>query len=234
MASLIASLTHYFTGYEKCICITGGGGKTTALILLAQAYAEQNKRVLVSTTTKLQFPEQRAYDCDTYFYNEDILHYQCKGGERVFYGNRGTSKIVAPDPVVLETLCSLYDVLLLEADGAAQRGLKLHTDRDPVIPPYCTAALAVASFALIGKSLKENCFGCETWDEQSITVDTYRRLLSHPQGITKALPKRQVILFNQAEQAQREDIRLLAQQEPSLPLWFGSLHTNTVLQRNTL
>ncbi|WP_394697981.1 hypothetical protein [uncultured Sphaerochaeta sp.] len=32
---------------RACICITGSGGKTTALIQLANAYAAEMKRVLV-------------------------------------------------------------------------------------------------------------------------------------------------------------------------------------------
>ncbi|MGH0053505.1 MAG: selenium cofactor biosynthesis protein YqeC [Sphaerochaetaceae bacterium] len=233
MVTLIDSLQSHFFGNEKCICITGSGGKTTALVLLAQAYAMQQKRVLVSTTTKVRYPEDRDYHCDHYFWDETIFSHVCKQGERVFFAKRGPLKAEAPAVEDLEQLQASYDVMLLEADGARGMALKLHSERDPVVPYFTTATLAIASFAVFGKHLRESCFGCETMEDRLIDETTYRMLLTHTEGIQKRMRGVCAILFNQAEKTDPAKAANLAAYFPKLNLFFGSLEQNILIQRNT-
>lgn len=231
MVTLITSLQKHFHGSESCICITGSGGKTTALIQLANAYAAEMKRVLVSTTTKVLYPEDRDYHCDRYFWDKDVFSYQCKKGERVFYAKRGLIKAEAPPTEDLVRLKEHYDVLLLEADGARGMGLKLHCDRDPVVPEFTTATLAIASFSVFGKRLCEHCFGCESLTDRLIDEETYSFLLTHPEGIQKRMKGTRAILFNQAERADRSKIENIRRWFPDLPLFFGSLEENVLIER---
>ncbi|MDC7229361.1 MAG: selenium cofactor biosynthesis protein YqeC [Sphaerochaetaceae bacterium] len=231
MATLITSLQKHFQGSESCICITGSGGKTTALIQLANAYAAEMKRVLVSTTTKVLYPEDRDYYCDRYFWDEDVFSYQCKKGERVFYARRGPIKAEAPPTEDLARLKEHYDVLLLEADGARGMGLKLHCDRDPVVPEFTTATLAIASFSVFGKRLSEHCFGCEALPDRLIDEETYSFLLTHPEGIQKGMKGVRAILFNQAERTDWSKIENIRRSFPDLPLFFGSLEENILIER---
>lgn len=156
------------------------------MIQLAEAYAAAQKRVLVSTTTKVLYPEDRDYHCDRYFWDKEVFSYPCKKGERVFYAKRGPIKAEAPPLEDLERLKEYYDVILLEADGARGMGLKLHTERDPVVPDFTTATLAIASFSVFGNLLSEHCFGCETLPDRLIDEKTYSLLLTHPEGYRKA------------------------------------------------
>ncbi|MGE4584149.1 MAG: selenium cofactor biosynthesis protein YqeC [Sphaerochaeta sp.] len=232
MVDLISALLAEFSGYEQCISITGSGGKTTALIALAAAYAETGKRVLVSTTTKLELPEQRAYGCDRYVFDGSVLEYRPLAGQRVFYALQGTHKALAPPIDELQRLLQFYDVLLLEADGALHKQLKLHTERDPVVPYFTTATLAVVGFGAMGKSLRQTCYGCESLVDGTVDWQTYRMLLTHPQGITKNMKGKKVILCNEAQNTDASDIQALSHACADLPLWFGSLSTNALLQRN--
>ena len=233
MTDLIHAIQSYLKGAEQCICITGSGGKTTAMILLAKDYAASNKRVLLSTTTKLEHPEIRDYQCDYYFADCDsALAHTPKQGERVFFAIRGAEKSLAPPLSIIQRLLKRYDVVLLEADGAAKKGLKLHTEKDPVVPDYTTATIAILSFSLLGESLKQACHGAEHVSEQIINLDTYVLLLEHSEGVQKSMKGRPLILCNQAETADRNDIEQLAQRFFFLPLWFGSLTTNMLIQRN--
>ncbi len=203
------------------------------MIQLAQYYGHIGKKVLVSTTTKLQLPEHRDYHCDYYFEDcESILLHESKSSERVFFALRGTEKSLAPPSELIEKLQQQYDIILLEADGAGQKGLKLHTERDPVIPEYTSATIAVLSFSLLGKSLYSECFGCEPLKDQCIDLNTYALLLEHEQGVQKRMKGKSLILCNQAEQARKEDIEALSKRCPSLPLWFGSIEKNKLIQRN--
>ncbi|MGE4453492.1 MAG: selenium cofactor biosynthesis protein YqeC [Sphaerochaeta sp.] len=229
MATLIAALQNQFSGNENCICITGSGGKTTAMILLAEAYARANKRVLLSTTTKVLYPEDRDYHCDQYFWDTSIFNYDCRQGERVFYARRGSIKGEAPPLEDLERLKKQYDVVLLEADGARGMDLKLHSERDPVVPDFTTATLAIVSLSPLGNRLKDHCYGCDTLDDIIIDEQTYGLLLTHPEGIQKRMKGVRVILFNQAEKTDPAVVVALKRQFPTHNLFFGSLEYNIII-----
>lgn len=232
MPALLPALKTRFRHSEKCICITGSGGKTTALIELALSYALEGKRVLVSTTTKLQLPSQRAYGCDRYFFDDEILSYSPHQGERVFYALKGEKKALSPDEQTLEHLLARYDILLLEADGARGCDLKLHTDRDPVIPSFTTATLAIASVGALGKPLSQACFGWAEEDDHVVTCETISFLLSHPQGICKGMQGTSVVVLNQADgltERQRKDLQNL---KSSHTLMLGSLAKNILYEKD--
>ena len=233
MLEVFQSIISYLEGNERCICITGSGGKTTALIGLAKAYAELGRKVLVSTTTKLEPPEARDYGCTHYFDDvEAVLHHTSKASEQVFFALKGDKKALAPPLSVLSRLLDSYDVLLLEADGAGQKGLKLHTDRDPVVPAFTTATLAVLSFSLFGRSLKDVCFGAEQLADTSVDLETYAMLLSHKEGVMKRMKGKSLILCNQAEHSSESMRKALLSCFPTLPIWFCSLSSNLLIQRN--
>ncbi len=135
MKSLFASIVHHIGEAKRCIAIVGSGGKTSLMIGLANEYAKRGERVLLSTTTKLQKPENRAYDCHRYFHDDAILETVHHPGEKIFYALDGEEKALAPPIDRLALLAERFSVSLLEADGARGMDLKLHSERDPVIPP---------------------------------------------------------------------------------------------------
>lgn len=234
MASLLAALSTYIDEDHQCISITGSGGKTTVLIALASLYAQIGKRVLVSTTTKLELPSQRDYGCDTYFSDERIHRYKPLAGQRVFYALEGKEKAFAPPLIELQSLTTTYDVMLLEADGAQHKPLKLHSKRDPVVVDFTTTTLAVVGMSGWGHLLSRCCFG---WDEDSNRIaddDAYLELLTHPQGVLKAAVGKTMVLCNQAEPTRLETMYRLASNFDQAPLFFGSVQTDRLFYRKTL
>jgi probable selenium-dependent hydroxylase accessory protein YqeC len=235
MHQLLPQILETLAGQESCIALTGGGGKTTCLIQLASLYAKMGKRVLISTTTKLLLPDVVDYGCDSYFFDDAIFKHSCQKGERVFYALRG-KKALAPPEEHLKQLLNSYDVMLLEADGSRHLGLKLHNDKDPVVPSFVTATIALASFATLNKEFPENCFGYELYSEefpeQVIDLLTFKKLLLHAQGITKGITGRGLVLFNQTTLADKEACRELASGLfIPYPLFFGSLQQNILIYR---
>ncbi len=236
MEHLLEELELYFSDSERCLALTGSGGKTTAMVKLAKQYAEKDLRVLVSTTTKLLLPKDREYGCDTYFLDDRALSYHPAKGERVFY-THVTYKCVAPPLKNLEALLDRYDVILLEADGSMEKGLKLHQQRDPVVPSFVTGTLALVSINLLGKPFRENCFGSELYlqdfPEELITLPTYSKLLKHKEGILKRVQGTSLVLCNQSRE---EDIDLYRSLSSSAsqpyPIWFGDLQTDQLIYRN--
>lgn len=235
MHELYAPILENLKGYESCIAITGGGGKTTCMTQLASQYGKQGKRVLVSTTTKLMLPTDVEYGCDSYFFDPSIFSHRPEEGELVFYAKKG-EKALAPPIEELDRLRSLYDVVILEADGSRHLGLKLHNQGDPVVPSFVTATIAIASFATLGKPFAANCFGSELYaqdfPEQLVDIETLRKLLLHQAGMTKSMAGKKLVLFNQVSVDQIEACRELAD-STRLPctLFFGSLQQNILYYR---
>jgi len=236
MEQLLDELELYFSASPHCLALTGSGGKTTCMIQLAKHYAEKGMRVLVSTTTKLLLPKDHEYGCDTYFLDDKALSYHPAKGERVFYSHV-THKAVAPPLQNLETLLGRYDVLLLEADGSMNLGLKLHQERDPVVPSFVTGTLALVSMSLLGKPFTDNCFGSEYYQEdfpeETVSLSTYIRLLEHKEGILKRVRGRSLVLCNQSTQENMEQYVSLSCSIPhAYPMWFGDLKKNQLIYRN--
>jgi len=236
MEYLLDELALYFSDSHRCIALSGSGGKTTAMVTLAKHYATRGKRVLISTTTKLLLPKDREYGCDTYFLDDRALSYHPSKGERVFYAHE-KHKAVAPPLESLERLVDRYDVVLLEADGAMSKGLKLHEDRDPVIPPFVSGTIAMVALNLIGKPFGENCLGSglypHEFSEKTITLATYRKLLEHKDGILKRVQGKTLVLCNQGRHEQTDRYRSLARSVSlSHPIWFGDIRTNQLIYRN--
>jgi probable selenium-dependent hydroxylase accessory protein YqeC len=236
MHRLLSSIVSHFYGNETCIAITGSGGKTTSMIALAALYAKTGQSVLVTTTTKLMMPEKIDYGCDTLFFDDEVLSYRPHPGERVLYGLAG-EKLLSPPVEHLRKLSAAYDVMLVEADGSRQMGLKIHSDRDPVVPSFATATLAVASFATMGKPLEDQLFNVESYEDDfpqaSVDLHTFDSLLRHPQGILKGARGRKLVLFNQVEPEKLSLCRELSQMsDPAVPLFFGSLLLDTLYFRN--
>lgn len=236
MEHLLEELALYFATSHRCLALTGSGGKTTAMVRLANHYAEKGKRVLMSTTTKLLLPQDRAYGCDTYFLDDKALSYHPSGGERVFYSHVA-HKCIAPPLENLERLVDRYDVMLLEADGAMNLGLKLHQERDPVVPSFVTGTLALFSLAPMGKLFRENCYGSEHYSkefpEETVTLALYKKLLEHTEGVLKRAQGRTLVLGNRGKE---EETELYCSLSSSLslpyPLWFGDIQTNHLIYRN--
>ena len=236
MEHLLEELELYFSEIPLCLALTGSGGKTTAMVKLAKQYASQGMRVLVSTTTKLLLPKDQEYECDTYFLDDRALSYHPAKGERVFYTHR-EHKCVAPPLENLKALLGRYDVVLLEADGSMGKGLKLHEQRDPVVPLFVTATLALVSMNLLGKPFIENCYGSEHYmkefPETTITLATYSKLLEHTQGILKRVQGKSLVLCNQSREEEINLYRtLISSASPTYPIWFGDLTANQLIYRN--
>jgi probable selenium-dependent hydroxylase accessory protein YqeC len=236
MKYLLEELELFFSASPHCLALTGSGGKTTCMVRLAKHYAGKGMRVLVSTTTKLLLPKDQEYGCDTYFLDDKALSYHPAKGERVFY-THVTHKAVAPPLENLEALLERYDVLLLEADGSMNLGLKLHEQRDPVVPSLVTGTLALVSIALMGKSFIENCYGAEHYQkdfpEEFVTLATYSKLLEHKEGILKRAQGKSLVLCNQSREGDIGQYRSLSSSvSQAYPIWFGDLKTNQLIYRN--
>ena len=74
-----------YSGEHSVISVSGAGGKTSTLRLLATKFKERGLSVLITTTTKFQGPKQFDWDCDHYYSDEaSVLNHEGKKGESVY------------------------------------------------------------------------------------------------------------------------------------------------------
>lgn len=139
---------------SACICLIGAGGKTTTLLALARRLALSGRSVLVTTTTKMWPPEglplvlASKSECVEGEIDEMLPRSPVVAlGE----GFTDTGKLTGVAP---ELICSLWQrraaVVLVEADGAAGRPLKVHGLGEPVVPACATHVILVAGVDALG------------------------------------------------------------------------------------
>lgn len=111
--------------------ITGSGGKTSLIFLLAEELANKGK-VLVTTTTKIYEPLKEQYE--TLFLSDS--NEEIKGNGKnifIFVSKKVDRKLISPNEEDILKIKSKYDYILYEGDGAKEKLLKFWKEDEPVI-----------------------------------------------------------------------------------------------------
>lgn len=134
--------------------IIGAGGKTTALLTLAQAFS--SRRVLLTTSTHIYPvapPDSRALlidpEADELLVALSVPGVVCAGAS----ASAGKLGALAPD--LFRQAVRAADVTLCEADGAHRLPLKLHRPDEPVVPLDSDLCLIVAGLSAWGRPVCE-------------------------------------------------------------------------------
>lgn len=168
------------------VSFVGGGGKTTALFLLARYLRQRGIDTAVSTTTHFHVPP---------WADREIPVYGIPQGH----------KLAAPPD--LKEIAAAHRVLLLEADGACRHPFKAPAGHEPVLVPGTTHVVAVAGLSAIGQSIAAAGFRIDRLcrllncsPEHILTPEDLAAVLLHPRGGRKGaehLPFS--LLLNQAD-----------------------------------
>lgn len=186
------------------VSLVGAGGKTTLLFRLARALAELGEKVLVTTTTHMMPPDGALFsavilspDPNRLLEEAEILQ---ASGKPLYVASaqdeRG--KLVGLKPESVQWLFSsgLFEWVLVEADGAAQRPLKAPAAHEPVIPRETGWVVGVVGLDAIGRPLAEQWVFrheqyarlCQVLPAEPVTPQSVARLVNHPQGLFKNTP----------------------------------------------
>lgn len=148
--------------YEKypVIAVVGGGGKTSLIYRLCDELLDKGKKVLITTTTHM------AYESGSPFARngrEEVVQELLEEyGYAVAAGYDGqTGKFTALSDEKLESLKSLCDVLLVEADGAKHMPIKVPEKWEPVIPQCADIVISVVGLDCLGKPICESAHRME-------------------------------------------------------------------------
>jgi molybdenum cofactor cytidylyltransferase len=128
--------------------VLGSGGKTTLLSLLARELSADGSRVLVTTSTKVYpFPGLPLLE------DPLALPFAFRESRVLFLGQQigANGKLAGPNPMNINMLREFADYILIEADGARRRPLKVHLPHDPVLPPGVDLAVMILGASAIGQ-----------------------------------------------------------------------------------
>lgn len=190
IASFVPQGEHVF------ISITGGGGKSSLMKALAAFYRAERKKVLITTSTKIQSPAFHDWGADCCFTSfSEASAFEPDSGCTVLYAcsmEENVRKLTAPPAEELLALKQRYDVTICEADGSRHLPLKIHTQRDPVIYGFSDVTIAIMGAWAYGKEVREVTFGS---DGDGIVDKAFLNgYISCPEGLLKGNPG--VVLIN--------------------------------------
>jgi probable selenium-dependent hydroxylase accessory protein YqeC len=203
-------------GSRELVALVGGGGKTSLLFALAEELHQGKKLVVTSTTTKVRHREAQRSPCIVFTGSvpswKDKLCEGLQNHGHVFLarGPLDSGKVDGINPALVNEMYQEggIDYIVLEADGASGRPVKVPADHEPVIPSSSTKVVAMLGLEAIGKQMgpevvfREDLF-CKLTGLESgelLTPTVLARLFLKPEGLFKGTPpsaKRMVFLNKQ-------------------------------------
>ena len=199
------------------VALVGAGGKTTLVYRLAAEARECGLSVLATTTTHMgTLPE--AVTGPVFVEAEGEIDAALaaalrREGRATVLGRRiREDKLEGLAPERVEALRHRADLVVVEADGARGRSLKLPAPHEPVVPPRATHVVVLAALDVLGKPLAEDhvhrlelvihASGCRSGSpvDEGVLVAA----LLHPDGYLSRIPgsARGGVFLNKAEDAE--------------------------------
>lgn len=212
------SLINIETGKKEIVCLVGAGGKTSTMFCLARELSAKGKKVLVTTTTAIYYPEREQYDEILISEKESPELFDSRSGGITVLGRSVSTegKLLGVSPGFLDTLFykELFDYILVEGDGSKGRPIKAPAGHEPVIPSSATKVLGLIGLDSIGRKVCEeyvhrpeffcSILGCREGD--IIDPGIISKLIVHREGLFKAAPTlaEKYVILNKAEGEERK------------------------------
>ena len=171
----------------------GAGGKSSAILAIADELSEAGMTVVAVPTTKLLVSEAERVGPLVTSGDADELRAKARealsgGASGVVVGSGLLSKnrVGGVEPEFVSSLVSLADVVLVEADGSRRRPIKGTAEHEPVLPDAATLVVAVGNIGAFGMPVdEEHVHRAELFSKltgigagQSITARAFARALA--------------------------------------------------------
>jgi probable selenium-dependent hydroxylase accessory protein YqeC len=203
-------------GRADVVAVAGAGGKTTLVYRLAREARDAGLRVLVTSTTHMG--TQLRTVTGPVVFDEDgdpdvgLDAALRETGLATFLGRRlRPDKLEGVAAERVDGLAGRADLILVEADGARGRSLKVPAPHEPVIPRSATAVLVVAALDVLGRPLDDalvhrvELVAAATGRKPGEDVDeaAVASALLHPEGYPARVTRgvRAAVFLNKAEDA---------------------------------
>jgi probable selenium-dependent hydroxylase accessory protein YqeC len=196
------------------VAVAGAGGKTTLLFRMAAEARACGLRVILTTTTHMGSLDEA--DVGPVLVEEDgdpaaaLAEALARDGRATVLGRRvRPDKLEGLAPARVDALVALADLVLVEADGARGRSLKVPAPHEPVIPASTTVVVVVCALDVLGQPLDDEMVhrvelvraatGVEAGE--AVDEDCVAMALRHKDGYPSRVPPRARagVFLNKAE-----------------------------------
>jgi probable selenium-dependent hydroxylase accessory protein YqeC len=201
------------------VAVVGAGGKTTLVYRLAADARVAGLRVLVTTTTHMgTLPEATTGPLLVEEEGGETSAVQsalAREGRATLLGRRvRADKLEGVTPERVDELSGEADLVLVEADGARGRSLKVPAAHEPVLPRLTTLLVVVAALDVLGEPLTDErvhrlelvSAATGTTVGEAVDEDTVVTCLRYARGYVSRLPHgaRAVAFLNKVEDRERQ------------------------------
>jgi len=192
---------------KHIISFVGAGGKSSSMDRLAKEFKREGKKVLVTTTTVIFYHQHE--DNDQFFLGRIPLGYFPFQASITLLGkSMDNGKIRGVSIEYLEELQKkgIFDIILIEADGARMKALKAPASHEPVVPSFTTMTIGLIGLDSISMPLDEEHVHrpeilssiLEVDPPHLIDKDDIIKIIVHKEGIFKRTYGKQVVFLNKA------------------------------------
>jgi len=199
------------------VSFVGAGGKTSLISALARELSREFF-VAVTTTTKVYPFDSRDFSnffggIDEYQPVNDIADMNIKI-PAFFSGRDSEGKCLPLDDDGIMYLTEIFDVVLIEADGARGKSLKRPRANEPVVPDISNKVVWVTGMDVLGRKFSDELvFKPESFvetgmqDEDEIDIRNLRHALYSSGGYLDKLPGKEIYLvLNKVDAAPNFDV----------------------------
>jgi probable selenium-dependent hydroxylase accessory protein YqeC len=209
---------------KEVISIVGAGGKTTTMFKLAEELKVADKKVLVTTSTAIYYPERRCVDEIIIGSEKEALFrvlYSCNicSGSITVIGREVSreGKLLGIDKDVINSIYAeeLFDFIIVEADGAKGKPIKAPDVHEPVIVESTSKTIGVIGIDSIGSEINDYnvhrsgifCNIVETSMFKKINEEMIFRLIINDKGLFKGTPKQseKYLILNKVHTQSQKD-----------------------------
>jgi probable selenium-dependent hydroxylase accessory protein YqeC len=215
---MISSLQCLGVRRGDVVAVVGAGGKTTLVYRLAADARTAGLRVLVTTTTHMgTLPESTTGPLlveEEGAESSAVASALASEGRATVLGRRiRDDKLEGLAPERVDALCAAADLVLVEADGARGRSLKVPAAHEPVLPRSTTLLVVLAALDVLGEPLTDERIhrlelvvaASGTAVGEAVDEDTVVACLRCARGYVSRLPHgaRAAVFLNKVEDADR-------------------------------
>lgn len=197
---------------NQIITIVGAGGKTSLMYDIANKLKKFNKRVLITTTTKIYIPEKNFSD-EFLVGSVDIFNaYNPPKRSITVSGKDILNKIkyigFSKEEIEYIHNKNIFDYIIIEGDGAKKKSLKAPKNFEPVVPKITNILLGVIGMDILDKKInKENIYGLEEFlriteknINDNVDKDSLIKLIENKNGLFKLKGNENYLILNKVNQ----------------------------------
>lgn len=145
---------------DPVIAVVGGGGKTSLIFRLCRELRQKGKRVAISTTTHMKYEPSMPFAPDGDI-SAAVKALESEGYVIAGHKEEETEKISALSDEQLVKLKKCCDIMLIEADGAKNRPIKVPEAWEPAIPEMAGIVISVVGLDCLGKPIRQTAHRME-------------------------------------------------------------------------